>query len=252
MDRVVHFHNAVNGQLTLTNCEVHIHHTADQVIVNFGRVINHGSIDMMIRNGSVMQDGNEEPKVVYRDRIVKERVFVPDMGNKQAISDLESENRRLQSEVARLRREIQQRPVKEVVKREVVRSYMKDPKKDRQIREACDEIRRLNEKLEHMKKNYLGEPADRIRELEAALAYEKQLRQNMEVRKNRRIRELEENVEGLQEANHNQALRIDRLTRQKTVTPKRSEYCPTDEDLRFISQNLHLFIGHNELNPEAL
>ena len=179
-----------------------------------------------------------------------ERVFIPDLGNKEALRLLKSENKRLTDEINKLRKMLNERPSKTVIKREVI--YTRDTKIEHQLREANANILRLREKIENMKKDLQGEPGKRIRELKAALAYERQEHLKTLERDNRRIGELEDNIEGLKEANRNQALYIDQLIHQKGIKPKQEEYSPTKKDLQLIAKNLHLFIGHNEFNPEVL
>ncbi len=76
--RIYVFNGPVNGQLSLTDCEVVINDRAGQVIVNGGRLINQGTIGMTIHGqGSVhvQGTGGVHEKIVYRDRIVEKPVI---------------------------------------------------------------------------------------------------------------------------------------------------------------------------------
>ena len=105
------FNEPVSGQLSLTDCEVVINDRAGQVIINGGRLINHGSIGMSIHGqGSVHIQGAQEvrEKIVYRDRVVEKQVIRhvyadnPDMLDeikrlKAQVKNLKALNRELQN-----------------------------------------------------------------------------------------------------------------------------------------------------------
>lgn len=214
-ERKVYVYNSpINGQISLTDCDVVINDRCGQVIINGGRLVNNGSLGMTINNSTGQT----------------QKVYMPDPKAEQELYRVQMENKKLRAENERLRndnRNLQYATIPDLKTiGELSRMQMENEK-----------LRTENKKLRSDKKD---EPNADIKEkyvvaMKALAQKEKQLMKALSD-----LEYIREQREALKEVNKEQAERIRKMKEKKQYN--KHEYEPTKDDIAFINSHIELFL----------
>lgn len=162
-ERKVYVYNSpINGQISLTDCDVVINDRCGQVIINGGRLVNNGSLGMTINNST-----GQTQKVYMPDPKAEQELFHMRMDNEK----LRAENERLRTENRNLRSDKKEGLNTEIKEKYV--SAMRDlALKEKQLMKVLGDLEYVREQRESLKE-VNKEQAERIRELKEKRQYYK-------------------------------------------------------------------------------
>ena len=162
-ERKVYVYNSpINGQISLTDCDVVINDRCGQVIINGGRLVNNGSLGMTINNST-----GQTQKVYMPDPKATEELFHVRMENEK----LRAENERLRAENRNLRSDKKDGTNTEIKEKYVV-AMKALAQKDKQLMKVLGDLEYVREQRESLKK-VNREQTERIRELKEKRQYYK-------------------------------------------------------------------------------
>lgn len=162
-ERKVYIYNSpINGQISLTDCDVVINDRCGQVIINGGRLVNNGSLGMTINNST-----GQTQKVYMPDPKAAEELFHMRMDNEK----LRAENERLRTENRNLHSD-----KKEGLNTEIKEKYVSAMRalalKEKQLMKALSDLEYVREQREALKE-VNKEQAERIRKMKEKKQYNK-------------------------------------------------------------------------------